>query len=66
VIEGEGRVRINARSRHSKMALSFMGTPFVSRWSKGLLKDNVKISWFIFNNLSTRILVNELNGKREA
>ena len=30
MIEGEGRVRIKARTTNSNMALDFIGTPFIS------------------------------------
>jgi hypothetical protein len=66
VIEGEGRVRIKARNRHSNMTLNFIGIPFMLSWSECPLRDKVRISWSIFRNLSNRFLGYELDRKGEV
>jgi len=61
---GEGRVKLRARSKHDDtmtMTLDFIGIPFVSGWAEGPLGDNVKISWFIFKNLSNEVLDYEVS-----
>ena len=66
---GEGRVKLRARSKHDNnvMTLGFIGIPFVSGWAEGPLRDDVKISWFIFKNLSNEVLGHEVSrfGSRE-
>jgi hypothetical protein len=67
VIAAEGRVRLRARSKHDdNMTLDFIGIPFVSGWAEGPLRDDIKISWFIFKHLSNKVLGYGSRGKLDA